>query len=289
MLNERWDTNDLGKERREEYVRLLKINEETFTLNERWDTNELDKEIREEYRREEYVRLLKIRKEEREITKYLPQALNIKDSLPECYCAYYYIITKNKSMYDILQFYNSYDVSSGDAYVYVAGDFYDRNDRYYHPVTYYYPFLYWKFGLVYAYLSKLGIKEVYIHIAPATGLKYVAIVNQFTSDKRAVIEIADIDIVATNLNLPTLAQKVLDTKSSTEYIDYDIVDLLEKQKYFAGYTFNEAEEIVNRYFRDNDTSLAKEVENIKYAYYRVFRPFRAIYDTKTKQFQNLPV
>jgi len=222
--------------------------------------------------------------EEREIAEYLPQALNIRDSPPRCYCAYYYIITKNKSTYDILQFYNSYDVSSNDAYVYVAGGFYDRNDRYYRPVVYYYPFLYWTFGLVYAYLSKLGIKKVYIHIAPATGLKYIAIVNQFTSDKCAVIEIADIDIVATNLNLPTLAHKVLDTKSSTEYIDYDIVDLLSEQKYFAGYTFDEAEEIVNRYFRDNDTSLTKDVVVIRNAYNHIFKPYRVVYDIKTKRF-----
>jgi hypothetical protein len=98
-----------------------------------------------------------------------------------------------------------------------------------------------------------------------------------------VVEVADIDNAAINTNLPTLI------RGSTKHIDDSMVrEILFRvfsQKLFAGHDFNEAKNIINRYYNDNDTSLAKEVEAIRDAYDHIFKPFRIIYDLDTKQFQ----
>jgi hypothetical protein len=106
-------------------------------------------------------------------------------------------------------------------------------------------------------------------------------------DKRVVIEVADIDTVATNLNLPTLVHNILGAKLGTKYIDVDkfinISFHLGKQKFFAGYTFYEAREIINKYYEDHDKSLAKDVVAIRNAYNHIFQPYRIEYNLETKQ------
>ena len=119
---------------------------------------------------------------------------------------------------------------------------------------------------------------------PAPELKYVSIVNYFLDAKRTVVEVADIGTAAINMKLPTLIRSILGTK----YIDHheveDIVSQLDSRKLFAGYDFNEARRILNRYYENHDTSLANDVESIKDAYTRIFKPYRIEYDLKTKQF-----
>jgi hypothetical protein len=224
--------------------------------------------------------------EEREITEYLAQTLRFDDSSHIYYYnrRYQYIMTRDKKIYKI-QSYRSYGISPSNAYVYIRDDFF-RGD--YHPVLYYYPFLNYELLLLHAYLSKLGLDDNEYYVVPATGLKYVSSIIRFMHDKRVVIEVADIDTVAVNLNLPTLVHNILGAKLGIKYIDvykyYNISFQLGKQKFFAGYTFYEAREIINKYYAFQETSLAKEVEAIKDAYNRIFQPYRVVYDLNTKQF-----
>jgi len=217
------------------------------------------------------------------IVGYLAQILNFDDSLLN-YLPYRYIMTRDNEIYKIKS-YKSYGISPNNAYAYVNDDYFTG---YYPPSDYYYPFLRYEFVLLHAYLSKIGLEDGQYYVAPATGLKYVTILIRFTQDKRVVIEVADIDTVATNLNFPMLVHNILGTKLGTKYIDgdkiYDIVYQLDKQKFFGGYTFNEAWEIVNNFYGGNNASLAKDVVAIRNAYTRIFKPFRIIYDLNTKQF-----
>jgi len=223
--------------------------------------------------------------ERREIAEYLAQKLSINNSLGR----YYYIMTKYKKILHISSYeklLESNKISPDDAYVYVSVH------NAYFPAGYYFPFLIHSYPLVYAYLSKLGFEE-YLrltvgledpsHVAPATGLKYISTVIRYLDNSHVVIEITDIDNASNNMNLPTLIHDI-----STKYIIAGRAELiasqLESQKLFAGYDFNEARDIINRYYEDHDTSLAIEVGGIKDAYTRIFKPYRVVYDLKTKQF-----
>ena len=55
------------------------------------------------------------------------------------------------------------------------------------------------------------------------------------------------------------------------------------QKLFANHTWDDAYDIVYRYFDDNKRKLSKKVFKISAAYQQVFRPYRVVYDTKTWQ------
>ena len=227
--------------------------------------------------------------ERRKIAEYLAQKLSIKNSLGR----YYYIMTKYKKILHISSYENLLDsdrISPDDAYVYVSV----HNANF--PASYYFPFLIHSYPLVYAYLSKLGFKEYLreirgledpYHVAPATGLKYISTVIRYLDNSHVVIEIIDIDNASNNMNLLTLIRDI-----STKYIIASRADLialrLESQELFTGYNFIRfisARDIINRYYRDHDTSLAKDVEAIRDAYNRIFKPYRLIYDLNTKQFQ----
>ena len=218
---------------------------------------------------------------------YLVRKISVNDSLR----IHYYIMTKDKKIYDISSYrelLKSNKISPNDAYVYT----FVRNI--YNPASYYLPFLVNIYLLPYVYLSKLGLEEHLHrviglegnlqHVVPATGLKYVVTAYHFPDLNHIVVEVADIDTVAINTNLPTLIHGVLGTR----YIDNHKVDQigsqLNSQKLFSGYDFNDAWSISNRYYEDHDTSLTKEVEAIKDAYNRIFQPYRVVYDLKTKQF-----
>jgi len=218
--------------------------------------------------------------EKREIAEYLAQTLRFDDSQRRYYRIYHYIMTRDKKIYKT-QSYKSYGLSPYNAYVYIRDDYFTE---YYHPVLYYYPFLNRELVLLYAYLSKLGLDDNEYYVVPATGLNYVSFIIRFMHDKRVVIEVTEIDTVAANLNLPTLVHNILGTK----YIDIDkFIDImfqLGKQKFFAGYTFYEAREIINRYYEAHDTTLTKDVVAIGDAYKHIFQPYRIEYDLETKQF-----
>jgi len=214
--------------------------------------------------------------ERREIAEYLVRKLGVENSLP----LYYYIMTKDKKIYDTgsyEKFLKSNKISHGDAYVYVFVH------NIYNPASYYLPFLVDKHLLLYAYLSKLGFE--YYNVAPATGLKYVSMAIRYISIHHVVVEVADIDTVAINMDLPKLIRGILDTKYIDEHKVEDIASQLKSRKLFAGHDFGEAWEIPNRYYEEHDTSLNREVEVIRDAYNRIFQPYRIEYDLNTKQFQ----
>ena len=211
--------------------------------------------------------------EKREIAEYIARILGDVD--PEYI---YYFMTKDRKIYNISLYeklLKSNKISPGNAYVYVENNYFTGYDS----TKYFYPFL--KCGFLYAYLSKLGFSSVYT--VPASGLKYAVVVIHYPNAKRAVVEVANIDNVAINTNLPRIVRDI-----DTKQIDYDelkeIVSRLVSQKLFAGYDFNEARNIINRYYEDHDASLTEEVEVIGDVYNRIFQPFRIEYNLETKQF-----
>ena len=217
--------------------------------------------------------------ERREIAEYLAQKLSDDGSLHTFRSC---IITKDKKIYYISTYeklLKAGGISLDDAYVYVfARDIYYLAD-------YYFPFLTPVSNdyLAYAYLSKLGFEVGFHHVVPATGLKYVAIYVYLSRNiKHAVVEVADIDTAAINMNLPMLIRGILGTKHIDDHKVKDIVSQLRSRKLFDGYNFDEALRILDRYYDDHDTSLAKDVKAIKDAYDRIFRPYRLVYDLNTK-------
>jgi len=278
MLDERWD---IDKERSEEYS-LLKNKEWTlFMLNERWDTTELSKEERSE----EYIRLLKIKNEERSIVEHLVRKLDFNGSPCDSTSSCHYIMTRDMRIYEA-HTYKSSGVSPSDAYVYIFDNFYYAPPP---PDYYYHPFIAGVVDVIDAYLSKLGFYGYQYYMMPATGLKYVVHARRFLSQKRVVIEIADIDTVVSNLNLPTIVRNVLGSRYDRKYVNADdfwgIVANIDEQKLLAGYDITKVYDIVNGYYRSNGTKFVKEFQAIRDAYNRIFRPLHFVYDMGAKQFQ----
>ena len=214
--------------------------------------------------------------EKREIAEYLARKFSVNKS-PYAY----HIMMKDRKIYDL----DSYEkllksggISPNDAYVYVENTYFATYD----PGIYLYTFLLpeSKTTLIYAYLARLSLRSLYAE--PATGLKYVAKAIRFLS--RTVVEVVDIGTAVINTNLLTLIHGII----SNKYIDAEEVEdvalLLHSRKLFAGYDSNEALRILDRYYEKHDTSLAKDVEAIRDAYNCIFKPYRIIYDLKTKQF-----
>jgi hypothetical protein len=215
--------------------------------------------------------------ERHEIAKYLAQKLSDDDSI---YLFYIIMMRYKQIIYDIYsykKFLKSDKISSNDAYVYVENTYFLKYDS----MRYFYPFLIDRYLLPFAYLSKQGFS--YSYAVPATGLKYVSMVVRFLSVGRVVVEVADINHAAINMDLPRLIPCVLGPKRIDDYRVKEIMSRFSSQKLFAGYDFDEARDIINRYYEDHDTSLAKDVKAIRDAYIHIFRPFRIEYDLKTKR------
>ena len=156
----------------------------------------------------------------------------------------------------------------------------------------------WNF-ISYAYLYKIGyLIRGYrvLGLAPLPNLKYIIYcITRSTEDTgitgyefkdRLVIELADVDVAANNLNLPKILSSMLGSKLLSENKisrdEYDeIIEHMISLKVFAGHTWDEAYDILYRYFDENKRELSKEVLKISQAYQRVFRPYRVIYNTKT--------
>jgi len=132
--------------------------------------------------------------------------------------------------------------------------------------------------------------------APLPNLKYIIYcitrimkdtgITQYELQDRLVIELVNLDVAANNLNLPKIMSTVLGPKllSQNNMIEnefYEIIEQMHSQKLFAGHTWDDAYDIVSRYFDKNKRGLLKEVLKISEAYQRVFRPYRVVYDTKT--------
>jgi len=158
----------------------------------------------------------------------------------------------------------------------------------------------WNF-ISYAYLYKIGyLIRGYrvLGLAPLPNLKYIIYsITRSTEDTgitgyefkdRLVIELADVDVAANNLNLPKIVSSVLGSKLLSEdkisRDEYDeIIGHMISLKLFAGHMWDEAYDILYRYFDENKRELLKEVLKISQAYQQVFRPYRVIYNTKTWQ------
>jgi len=159
----------------------------------------------------------------------------------------------------------------------------------------------WNF-ISYAYLYKIGyLIRGYrvLGLAPLPNLKYIIYcITRSTEDTgitayefkdRLVIELLDLDVVANNLNLPKIVSSVLGPKllGENNMIENDKFVEIDKQvrsqKLFAGHTWNDAKDILDRYFDENERELSKEVFKISQAYERIFRPYRVVYNTKTWQ------
>jgi len=206
-----------------------------------------------------------IENEKYEIAEYLIQTFSNKKRR-----YLFYIMMKDRetiygidSYGELLEFNK---VSPADAYVFIENDYLTGYDL----TSYFYPFLADRHLLLYAYLSKLGFE--YYNIVPATGLKYIASIKHFLDVNRTVVEVVDIDTATINTNLQMLI------RGSTKNIVYDelkeIVSQLDSQKLFAGHDFNEARRILRTFYGNRDISLVKEVEDIKDAYNRIFKPYR---------------
>jgi hypothetical protein len=214
----------------------------------------------------------------------------------------YYIMLKDKKMYTFGSYYElvkSNELSPDYAYVFIERQRFINI----YPPAYLYPFLNYVDirDILSAYLSKLGFCNGEFEIAPAAGLKYIAMVNHFDTG-RLVVEVLDINTVVINTHLLRIVREILGKrvlekhshhflaklfskkcKHISEYDIWIIWDRLASQKLFAGYNTNDADDVVSRYYEGND-SLAKEVEAIRDAYNRIFQPYRLVYDLKTKQF-----
>ena len=216
--------------------------------------------------------------ERREIAEYITRKFSVDKS-----SYIYFIMTKDKKIYDFDSYRNLFKIdgiSPDDAYVYVENHYLIGYDS----TNYFYPFLVGTYLLSCAYLSKLGLGDDFYRVVPATGLKYVVVVYRFPEVDRMVVEVADIGNVMINTNLPPLIEGNVRNK----YIDDDddakeIVSRFGSRKLFAGYDFNEAGDIINRYLEDHDISLTKDVAAINYAYNRILQPYRTEYDLKSKQ------
>jgi hypothetical protein len=203
----------------------------------------------------------------------------------------HYIMLKNKQIYSVSDYgrlVESYEISPEDAFVYI--DFIDHNEdeSYNDSVAYLFPLidLYSIAAITRSYLFKLGFHDHALGIYPATGLKYYAVVILFSD--RLVIELTDIDIVATNTGLRKIVMNVLGKGVLNQKgLSYDqisnIIDELYKQKLFAGHTLGETYHILKDYYENHNTTLSKEVLAITNDYNRIFQPYRVVYDTTTRQ------
>ena len=180
----------------------------------------------------------------------------------------------------------------------VIGYVYDHRTNFVSTLEF--PILDWDF-IPYAYLYKKGyLIRRYSSLGPAPlpNLKYIiycitrsmedTVITGYEFQDRLVIELVDVDVAATNLNLPKIVSSVLGPKLLSENkINGDEYDEIKKhmlsQKLFAGHTWDDAELIVRLYFDKNERKLSKKVFKISQAYERIFRPYRVVYNTKTWQ------
>jgi len=203
----------------------------------------------------------------------------------------HYIISKNKQIYELSHYgrlIKSNQILPEEAFVYIDFIDYSEDDSYSDPDVYLFPLidLHSISGITRSYLFKLGFYDHALVIYPATGLKYYGVVVLFSD--RLVIELTDFDIMATNTGLrkivtDMLGKDILTQREIRSEQIQEIVIKLGEQKLFAGHNRNEAYSIINGYYVDQKTSLAKDVLAITNTYNQIFQPYRAVYDTRTRQ------
>jgi hypothetical protein len=216
-----------------------------------------------------------------EIAEYLVQYFANKGQ------AGYYFMMNDRSIYEIHSYRDlikSNKITPDDAKVYIWNRY---CTKLYPPISnYLYPFLFDVYFLYIALLSKLGVNADFYDVAPATGLIYIAVVFNFEKIGRIVVEVADFNNVITNAGLQTLIQRhdVLGKKDMTSDEVREFISRFKVKKLFAGYDFAKARRAIKAYYEENYTPLVEDVKAITEAYYKIFQPYRAVYDIKTKQF-----
>ena len=204
----------------------------------------------------------------------------------------YDIMLKNKQLYSVSDYnwlVKTNKISSGDAFVYISFINFDTYESYNIHVEYLFPLIdiYGIDGIWRSYLAKLGFYDTsYYTVYPATGLKYFSVVRLLSD--RLVVEFTDINTMATNTGLKkivveVLGKGILTQKEISEDQIREIKRKLQKQILPAGHNLYEVYQIINSYYEDRDTTLAKDALDITNAYNRIFQPYRVVYDTKTRQ------
>jgi hypothetical protein len=199
------------------------------------------------------------------------------------------IMLKNKQIYykdDYGKLVESYKISPEDTFACFI--FIERILKSYKdPNMYLFPLMGFNGAslLTESYLFKLGFYNPNV-VYPATGLKYYGEVILFSD--RLVIELTDVDTIATNTGLRKIVMNMLGKSMLTQkevslVEELQIQSKLEEQKLFAGHNWKEAYEIIYDYYVYHNISLTKEVLAIANDYNKIFKPYRVVYDTKTRQ------
>jgi len=204
----------------------------------------------------------------------------------------YYIITTNGEIYDLYEYFDRYnfdplidfEYSDPDAppgYIYIVNLWFNSKSD--NPVIYHYPFLWGRnlSEIVDVYL------DTYLYKAPYAMFRYIVIISHFTNTQEIVIEVADIKTIAKNTNFNELLQKVFgevvkEIDEEDVYVDVDyekeeeVKAMFQKQRLFGEHDFYQSYEILDKYYKENDKSLADKVEVIKNAYNYIFQPYRIV-------------
>jgi len=154
-------------------------------------------------------------------------------------------------------------------------------------VQFEFPTFYLHIDLLISYLYKIGYitKDKWLGPVPLPNMKYFIAATQFTD--RLAVELVDLNVAANNLNLrgivvSVLGPKLLRTKTVITYDEFvNIRRRMHSQELFGGRSLLDAWTILDEFFNKNKGGLVNEVVKISQAYERVFRPYRAVYNTKT--------
>jgi hypothetical protein len=112
-------------------------------------------------------------------------------------------------------------------------------------------------------------------------LKYISFIIHFTKTGEAFMEVADFEIVERNTNLRKLLQMLNEVGDEDLWEKVDEFERwYEGQRLFNGYDFLEAYEIIDKYYKENDNSLADKVDTIKKAYKDVFQTYSITLSSK---------
>jgi len=172
----------------------------------------------------------------------------------------FYIIPKSGELYDLNTYENLLkgNPNISKAYIFIANLWFTYN-----PVLYYCPFL-GNRGLV---SSVYFLK--YHYEFPFSQLKYIALISHFSDINKTIMEVADLNFIVYDLSLIKRRHKGSDMENEVE-------EHFDRHSLNIEPDFQEAEKILNKYYRENDESLAQKVDTIKALYYYRFRPHRRI-------------
>ena len=209
------------------------------------------------------------------------------------------VITTDGEVYELRRYESLiHEGLDSPAYIYVENKpIYD--DPGWSHLVYYYPFM--DSDL----LADIYLRKYHYYRNHFGKLKYIAIITYFLSPNQTAMEVVDVDVVENNINLKELLQVLNKNKENRRNegimkleLDFDeqgrlwltikeddddddeeerineFYERLESQRLFNGHSFKGAIEIIKKYYRENDKSLAEDVKAIKDDYYRVFQPYR---------------